>query len=159
MKLSLTTWQRINCVNIVGAIGGADARTFRKAVKLLDLFEMTDEEKEQVGYVDGTAALECDLSALKSRIGLEVESAWLNGDNGVQTQRPEDVFITARIATGRTSWKDETYRWEVEIKEGNLVAMLKDQVVAFKWPQGNIGNSAWRAQILDLFDQLGIDGE
>jgi hypothetical protein len=159
MKLNLSTWQRFYCANIVGAIGGANASTFRKAAKLLDVLELTDDDKKQVGYVDETAALECDLSALKSRVGLEVESAWISGDEGVLTQRPGDVFIAARVPTGQTSWEDKAHRWKIEVKDGNLATMLKEQTAAFSWPQGLLASRETRAQILDLLDQLGIDGE
>ncbi len=53
MKLSLTTWQRINCVQIVAAIKGANAAVFRKASKLLDILELTDTEKKEVDFEDG----------------------------------------------------------------------------------------------------------
>lgn len=207
MKLELTTWQRVNCLNVIGSIGGADAKTFRKANKLLDILEMTDDEKEQVGYADNTTELKCDLSGLQSRFGIDVEGAWINVDvgeiaqqmeeifikatlsggvsfegnllslqshadieiesvwinvvDGVQTQRPGDVFIAARISTGQATWSDQNqeHRWEIEIKDGNLATMLKEQVATFKWQQGILAARKMRTQVIDLLDRLGIDEE
>lgn len=159
MKLNLTTRQREWCVEIIGAIGGANAKKFRKAVKLLDILELTDADKEVVGYVDDTMAFEGDLSSLKSRVGIDVESAWINSENGALMQRPGDVFITARILTGQRSWEDKEHLWLVDVVDGNLATMLKEQVAAFGWPQGFVGNREWQREIIDLLDQLGIDGE
>lgn len=158
MKLNLTTWQRINCVNIVGLMAGANAAAFRKAVKLLDILEMSDEEKEQVGFVDDMAEFECDLSSLKARIGLDIERVWISDDNGgVPTRRPGDVFVAARMPTGQTSWSDQDRRWEIEIKDGNLAALLKEQVAVHRWQRGVLAVPEQQAQALDLFDQLGIE--
>lgn len=49
MQLNLTTWQRVQLSLIIGATKGA-ASTIRKAVKLLDMLEMNDEEKAAVGF-------------------------------------------------------------------------------------------------------------
>lgn len=159
MKLNLTTQQREWCVEIIGAIGGANAAIFRKAVKLLDILELTDADKGVVGYVDDTMVFEGDLSSLKSRAGIDIESAWINGEEGIETQRPGDVFITARILTGEKSWEDKEHLWLVDIADGNLAMMLKEQVAAFGWPRGFVGNKEWQREIIDLLDQLGIDGE
>lgn len=159
MKLNLTTRQREWCVGIIGAIGGANAVIFRKAVKLLDILELTDADKEVVGYVNDTRVFEGDLSSLKSRVGVDVESAWINGENGTQMQRPGDIFITARIPTGQKNWEDKEHLWLVDIVDGNLITMLKEQVAAFGWPRGFVGNKEWQREIIDLLDQLGIDGE
>ena len=51
MKLSITTWQRFQLIQIVGNAKGNLIR-IRKANKALDILEMTDEEKKQVGYVE-----------------------------------------------------------------------------------------------------------
>jgi len=54
MELQLNTWQRVQLELLVGGVKG-DASTVRKAVKLLDVLEMTDSEREQVGlrFVEG----------------------------------------------------------------------------------------------------------
>lgn len=49
MNLNLNTWQRVQLELLVGAVKGA-ASTVRKAVKLLDVLEMSDAEKEEVGF-------------------------------------------------------------------------------------------------------------
>lgn len=161
MKLELTTWQRVNCINIIGSIGGANAAMFRKAVKLLDILEMTDDEKEQVGFVDDTAELECDLSGLKSRFGIDIKRVWIGGDDdSVPERRPGDVFIAAQLSIGQTSWSDQERRWAIEIADGDLMAMLKEQVAAYKWQRGVLAMREQRVQAEDLLDQLGIeDGE
>ena len=51
MKLSVTTWQRVMLVQIVGNMRGNLLR-IRKANKALDVLELSDKEKEQVGYLD-----------------------------------------------------------------------------------------------------------
>ena len=99
------------------------------------------------------------ISVLKSRFGIDVESAWINNGEGPLMQRPGDVFVTARVATGQTSWEDKAHIWPLVIGDGNLAAMLKEQVAAFNWPQGLLALRETRTQIIDLLDQLGIDGE
>lgn len=47
-KLVLDVWERITLIDIMGQIRG-DLRLLRKAGKVLDALEMTDEEKEEVG--------------------------------------------------------------------------------------------------------------
>ena len=49
MILHLNTWQRIQLELLVGNVKGA-ASTVRKAVKLLDVLEMSDAEKAEVGF-------------------------------------------------------------------------------------------------------------
>jgi len=49
MNLNLNTWQRVQLEKLVGDVKGA-ASTVRKAVKLLDILEMSDEEKTKVGF-------------------------------------------------------------------------------------------------------------
>lgn len=160
MNLNLTTWQRANCVIIISSIAGANAGMFRDAVKLLDILEMTDDEKNQVGFSDDAAELECDLTGLKSRFGIDIERVWIADGNGKKpVKRPGDVFIAARITTSQASWEDKAHVWPVEVVDGNLAAMLKEQVKVWKWPQGSIGAGELRVQIIDLLDQLGIDGE
>ena len=51
MKLNITTWQRFLLLQIVGNAKGNILRV-RKAMKALDVLEMTDAEKKQVGYVE-----------------------------------------------------------------------------------------------------------
>jgi len=48
MKLSVNTFQRITLSNIIGAIEG-NAQMIRKATRLLDALELSDDEKRQVG--------------------------------------------------------------------------------------------------------------
>jgi len=49
MLLKLTTWQRIQLESVVGAQKGPVA-TVRKAIKLLDIVELTDAEKAAIGF-------------------------------------------------------------------------------------------------------------
>ena len=50
MKLELSTWQRLSLTQIIGEQQGP-VSIVRKAGKLLDILEMTDEEKKEVGLV------------------------------------------------------------------------------------------------------------
>jgi hypothetical protein len=56
MKLSLTTWQRIVLVSIIGNLRG-DVSLVWKAVKALDALQLTEEEKKEVGFEEGPAGL------------------------------------------------------------------------------------------------------
>lgn len=47
MKLNLTTWQRIEIIVRIRALRG-DANLLRKAMKLLDILELTDEEQSEI---------------------------------------------------------------------------------------------------------------
>lgn len=48
MLLTLNTWQRLTLLQLVNSTQG-DLRTVRKALKALDVLEMTAEEQEAVG--------------------------------------------------------------------------------------------------------------
>lgn len=50
MKLNLTTWQRMACVQALNAQAG-HISMLRKALRLLDVLELSPEEREQVGLV------------------------------------------------------------------------------------------------------------
>ena len=50
MILNINTWQRVKLLDVVGNVKGP-AAVVRKAVKLLDLLEMSDADKEKVGVV------------------------------------------------------------------------------------------------------------
>lgn len=47
MKITLTVAQRINLVNLVGGMRGS-ARIMRKAIKLLDVLEISSEEADRI---------------------------------------------------------------------------------------------------------------
>jgi len=49
MKLSLTPWQRIHLAMIVGGLRG-DVRLMRKAIKALDILDLTEAEEAKIGY-------------------------------------------------------------------------------------------------------------
>lgn len=51
MTLSLNTWQRMTLVTMTNGVKG-DLRTVRKALKALDVLEMTGEEREAVGLTE-----------------------------------------------------------------------------------------------------------
>jgi len=82
MKLNLTTWQRLQLLMLMNSVQG-DLRTINKALKLIDLFELSEDEQEEIG--------------LRS------------------------------TPTGFT-WNDPNRRWGIEVKDGNLVAFLKQRV-------------------------------
>jgi hypothetical protein len=48
MNLNLTTWQRLQLLMLVNGVRG-DLRTVRKALKLIDVLEMSAEERQEVG--------------------------------------------------------------------------------------------------------------
>lgn len=48
MELQLTTWERLTLVRIVGSLTG-DARLYHKAGKILDVVELTEQEREEIG--------------------------------------------------------------------------------------------------------------
>ena len=51
MTLNLNTWQRMTLVTMTNGVKG-DLRTVRKALKALDVLEMTAEEREAVGLTE-----------------------------------------------------------------------------------------------------------
>ena len=51
MTLHLNTWQRMTLVTMTNGVKG-DLRTVRKALKALDVLEMTVEEREAVGLTE-----------------------------------------------------------------------------------------------------------
>ena len=56
MNLNLTTWQRLTLLQMMSGVQG-DLRTVRKALKLIDVLELTPEEQEAIGLQaapDGT---------------------------------------------------------------------------------------------------------
>ena len=56
MELELNTWQRLMCIQALNARTG-HISMLRKALKLLDTLELSEEERAAVGYVelpDGT---------------------------------------------------------------------------------------------------------
>lgn len=159
MKLELTTWQRMNCVDIIGGISGISAAGFRKVAKLLDILEMTDEEKRQVGYIDESVSLRCDLTGLKSRFGIDITGAWIGSEEGAPQRRPGDIFIEAQVPTRQRVWDDLEHRWTIEIKSKTLATLFRENVEAFKWPDGWQASKEWRDQIVDLYDRLGIEEE
>ena len=50
MKLSVTVWERLQLVRAVGGLTGCNAATLRKAIKALDVLELSDDEKTEIGY-------------------------------------------------------------------------------------------------------------
>jgi len=59
MRLRLNTWQRVQLEMLVGAVKGT-AAAIRKAVQLLDILEMSDEEKAQVGFKQDVSIIKWD---------------------------------------------------------------------------------------------------
>jgi len=105
MKLNLTTWQRLQLLMLMNSVQG-DLRTINKALKLIDLLEMSEDEQEEVGL---------------------------------------------RSTTKGFTWNDPNKRWDVEVKDGNLVAFLKQRVEGkADWP------AASGREVLDLCEQLNI---
>ena len=106
MLLKLNTWQRVQLEMLVGGAKGP-AATSRKAVKLLDILEMNDEEKAQVGF---------------------------RQDGGI------------------IQWEDLEHVWDIEVKDGNLEAFLRELVR---------GKTDWTVNrnVVGIFDQLGIQDE
>ena len=51
MILNLNTWQRMTLLTMVNNVKG-DLRTVRKALKAIDVLEMTAEEREAVGLTE-----------------------------------------------------------------------------------------------------------
>lgn len=51
MQLNLNTWQRMTLVTMTNGVKG-DLRTVRKALKALDVLEMTAEERDAVGLTE-----------------------------------------------------------------------------------------------------------
>jgi len=106
MKLSLSTWQRLQLLMIMNGVQG-DLRAINKALKLIDLFEMSKDEQEEIGL-----------------------------------QSAASGFV----------WDNPDKKWDIEIKDPNLVAFLKQKVEEKQdWPA-----VSGRA-VLDLCKQLGID--
>lgn len=107
MQLNLTTWQRLTLLQMMNGVQG-DLRTVNKALKLIDLLELTPEEQEAIGL-----------------------------------QATPD---------GTIRWADNGQRFELEVKDGNLAAFLKEQVEAKQdWPAV--------ADVVDLAEQLGIGAD
>jgi hypothetical protein len=50
MKLELTTWQRMACIQALNAMTG-HISLIRKGIKLLDILEMSEQEQAEVGMV------------------------------------------------------------------------------------------------------------
>ena len=50
MPESLTTWERAKLLNALGKLSGLNLAMLRKANKLLDRIELTQEEKESIGW-------------------------------------------------------------------------------------------------------------
>jgi hypothetical protein len=106
MKLRLSTWQRLQLLLLMNNVQG-DLRTVRKALKLIDIFEMTKEEESEIGL---------------------------------------------QATPGGFTWRPTDKRWELEIKDSNLVAFLKEHVQAKQdWP------AAAGREVMDLCKQLGIN--
>jgi len=105
MKLNLTTWQRLQLLMLMNSVQG-DLRTINKALKLIDLLEMGEDEQEEV--------------SLRS------------------------------TPTGFT-WDDPNKRWDIEVKDRNLVTFLKQKVeLKQDWP------AVSGREVLDLCEQLNI---
>jgi len=51
VTLNLTTWQRLTLLQMMSGVQG-DLRTVRKALKAIDVLEMTAEEREAVGLTE-----------------------------------------------------------------------------------------------------------
>jgi hypothetical protein len=50
MKLELTTWQRMACIQALNAMTG-HISLIRKGIKLLDILEMSEQERVEIGMV------------------------------------------------------------------------------------------------------------
>lgn len=51
MTLNLNTWQRMTLLTMVNSVRG-DLRTVRKALRAIDVLEMSDAEREAVGLTE-----------------------------------------------------------------------------------------------------------
>lgn len=51
MKLELNTWQRVMLFTVIGQLRG-NVRLLREAMRVLDILEMSAEDKKVVGYVE-----------------------------------------------------------------------------------------------------------
>lgn len=68
--MEFTIWEKVNCLAIMGAVTGPAAR-IRKAYKLMELFEIDDEEKKRIGmthspdggimWMDNTGVYEIEI--------------------------------------------------------------------------------------------------
>ncbi len=67
MKLHLTTWQRVKCINIISELQG-DARLLRKAFKLLDLLDLSSTEKEEIGLYQETSGIGWDPMRAQGKV-------------------------------------------------------------------------------------------
>lgn len=50
MELTLTTWQRLQLLMLMSQTQG-DLRTINKALKLIDILELTSEEQDEIGLI------------------------------------------------------------------------------------------------------------
>jgi hypothetical protein len=50
MKAELTTWERERLMRLLAGVRNASLATVRKGMKAWDALELSDEEKEEVGY-------------------------------------------------------------------------------------------------------------
>jgi len=57
--IKLTTWERLAIINnVIGALQISDPKTMRKASKILDAVEFSDDEREQIHfYTDETTGM------------------------------------------------------------------------------------------------------
>lgn len=84
--MKLDTWERVMLTEIIGSMRGDYVTITHKAGKLLDLLELTEDEKKEIGFV--------------------------------------------RFDNGNVVWQGDK-EWEIEIKDGNLLALLNQQVSLF----------------------------
>lgn len=71
MTLNLNTWQRVTLLAVVNNVKG-DLRTVRKALRAIDVLEMSDADREVVGLVEHPNGAVTWTEAAH-RFGLEVD--------------------------------------------------------------------------------------
>lgn len=72
VTVELTTWERTRLVQVVGQLRGG-AALVRTAMHILDKLELTDKEKEQVGWQDVGAAAKWEKAELTFEVAFTIE--------------------------------------------------------------------------------------
>ena len=104
--MKLDTWERVMCAEIIGSMRGDYVTITHKAGKLLDLLELSVDEKKEIGFV--------------------------------------------KFDNGNVIWQGNK-EWEIEIKDGNLLALLQQQVSIFQnWSRTEMN------KVKSLREKLGI---
>ena len=108
IKIKLTAWERTQLLQFIGSPDQrGDLKALKRAIKVFDVLELTEDEKKEIGWTNEAAFLTCP------RCQERIETS---NDNG--------------------RWEDTEREFELSFEDADFV-LLKNAVTFESWPRSH----------------------